>query len=53
MENIPPDNSFLVTMDAPSLYINIPNKEGIWAVKTLKRKKYRNENYLDNCLTWF
>ena len=29
MGNIPPDNSFLVTMDAPSLYINIPNKEGI------------------------
>ena len=42
------DSSILVTKDVSWLYTNIPNKEGVEAVKTaLKRKKHRNENYLD------
>ena len=37
-------------MDVHFPYTNIPNMEGIETVKaTPKRKKYRNESYLDIC----
>ena len=52
MSNIYRFYSILVTMDMRSLYINIPNKERIEALKTTwktyrNKRKYRNENYLD------
>ena len=53
MEQIP-DNSILVTMDIHSLYTTIPNKERTEGVETtLKRKKCRDEYYLDISLLGF
>ena len=56
IESLPEDKRerFLVTMDVRSLYTNIPNEEGIDAVKDFLRKRSRpGDNYLSRVLAIF
>ena len=47
-----PENSFLVTMDVKALYTNIPNNEGIAAVKR-KHHNYTKKTVATKVITSF
>ena len=56
LENLPeepPEGTFLVTLDVGSLYTNIPNGEGIEAVKSYFRARAApNDNILSKVIVF-
>ena len=57
LDNLPeelPENAILVTMDVRSLYTNVPNQEGIEAVKSYLRARARpSDRFLSQVISTF